>query len=56
MVSRYQSNITVPWFIVANPAPLCHKRGFIARLIKGCRGRWPCWLFRFGNNQAFSTL
>jgi hypothetical protein len=37
MASRYQSHITVPWFIVANPAPLCHKRRFIARLIKGCR-------------------
>jgi hypothetical protein len=27
----------VPRFIVANPAALCHKRRFIARLIKGCR-------------------
>jgi hypothetical protein len=31
------SSEPVPWFIVANLTSLCHKRNFIARLIKGCR-------------------
>ena len=30
-------SMAVPAFIVANLARLCHKRNFIARLIKGCR-------------------
>jgi hypothetical protein len=34
---RYQSQMTVPRFIVANLVWLCHKRSLIARLIKGCR-------------------
>jgi hypothetical protein len=37
VASGHMSPHPVPRFIVANPAALCHKRRFIARLIKGCR-------------------
>ena len=39
------SNNPVPRFIVANLVVLCHKRKFIARLIKGCRGDVPAGCF-----------
>ncbi|MDE2330444.1 MAG: hypothetical protein KGK16_06665 [Bradyrhizobium sp.] len=40
------SNDPVPRFSVAKRPKLCHKRGFIARLIKGCRGdaRADCFI------------
>jgi hypothetical protein len=46
--SDYLSNKTVPRFIVANLAGLCHKRSLIARLIKGCRvdARTGCFVLR----------
>jgi hypothetical protein len=48
--SDYLSNKTVPRFIVANLAGLCHKRSLIARLIKGCRVDARTGYFGLRNN------
>jgi hypothetical protein len=52
----HRSNDPVPRFIVANCAPLCHKPSLHRPADQGLPWRCPCWLFRFGNNSAFSTL
>src|SRR5580698_4104169 len=56
IATGYSSKITVPWFIVANRAFLCHKPTLHRPADQGLPWRCPCWLSHFGNNRAFSTL
>jgi hypothetical protein len=50
------SDRAVSRFIVANCAPLCHKPSLHRPADQGLPWRCLCWLFRFGNNLALSTL
>jgi hypothetical protein len=56
MASGTLSDHVVPRFIVANLATLCHKRKLHRPADQGLPWRCPCWMFRLGNSQAFSTL
>jgi hypothetical protein len=51
-----QSPEPVPRFIVAKLLFLCHKPGFVARLIKGCRGDTRAGSFNSEKTLALPTL
>jgi hypothetical protein len=50
--------MAAPWAAsgVAKIADLCHKRPFVARLIKGCRGNVHADFLDSEKFTAFSTL